>query len=255
MTSRRKWDRGVYAGLALCCALLLCADMVRAEDAAETSVAPDNSPAAINPSTTDTGKTEAVGDKSAADPDTTPDIPASNTPKRRSSGIEQKRIEDKSPKTKSDGEFGWLNLVAPLVVVLVVIVLVFWAVRKYVPGMRRLTGSSVVRVLARTYLSPRQSVTLVKVGRRILVVGQTADRLSRLGEISDGEEVSELLGLCHSEGDQSISKNFQKIFREADREYDEGVEAGGESPEQLGRVRSQLDDLTRKVRSAVGRKR
>ncbi|NIA20603.1 MAG: hypothetical protein GWP05_01245, partial [Anaerolineaceae bacterium] len=208
MTSRRKWDRGVYAGLALYCALLLCADTARAEDAAETSVAANKSPAATSPSTTDPLKTEAVGDsgdKPAAAPISKPDIPSSDVLKRRSSDIEKKLIGDDPSKTKSDDGFGWLSLVAPLVVVLLVIVLVFWAVRKYVPGMRRLTGSSVVRVLARTYLSPRQSVTLIKVGRRILVVGQTADRLSRLGEISDGEEVSELLGLCRSEGDQSIS--------------------------------------------------
>jgi len=269
MRSRRKWDLGVQAGLGLCCALFFCAAAARADNTAETSVAANESLAATTASSADSLKAGSPPPKGEAEATPKPDIPSGDDLKQRSGGVEHGLIDDPgSTEEDADSDFTWLSLVAPLAVVLLVICLVFWAVRKYVPGMRRLAGSSAVRVLARTYLSPRQSVTLVKVGRRVLVVGQSADRLSGLGEISDGEEVSELLGLCRSEGDHSVSKNFQKIFREADREYDEGGEAVVESPDttlrssaslrstrQLGRVRSQLDDLARKVREVVGLKR
>ena len=256
MTSRRKWELGVCAAWSLCCALFFCAAAARADSPAETEFVTEHPPAVTTPSSTDSLRADAGSEKAEAEPTSEPDIPSSDALKQRSSGIEKHRIDDDKSNPKSAGDFNWLSLVAPLVVVLVVIVLVFWAVRKYVPGMRRLAGSDVVRVLARTYLSPRQSVTLIKVGRRILVVGQSADRLSALGEVSDEQEVSELLGLCRSEGDGSLSRSFQKVFQDVDREFDESDGAPAEeSGEQLGRVRSQLDNLARKVREVAGLKR
>jgi len=255
MTSRRKWGLGVCVAWSLCCALFFCTAPARAESPTETAVVTDQAPAVTTPSSMDSLRAGAEGEKAEGQPTSEPDIPPSGGLNLPRHNIEQDFIGG-TKKTEDDADFGWAGLVAALVLVLVVIGLVFWAVRKYVPGMRRLTGSGVVRVLARTYLSPRQSVTLIKVGRRILVVGQSADRLSALGEVSDEQEVSELLGLCRSEGDGSLSRSFQKVFQDVDREFGESDGASAEqSPEQLGRVRSQLDNLARKVREVAGLRR
>jgi len=144
--------------------------------------------------------------------------------------------------------FRILDMLWPLLAVLCGIGLLFWALRKYLPGMRRLTGSRVVEILARTYLSPRQSIAVVKVGRRILIVGQSADALSPLASVSDPEEVSELVGLCASTAPHSASTSFRKIFQRMDSEFDPAEDEGGADGDELNRVQSELDDLTEKVR-------
>jgi flagellar biogenesis protein FliO len=154
----------------------------------------------------------------------------------------------------ADWELGWFDMLWPLVLVLGGIALLFWAARRYLPGMRRMTGSRAVTVLARTYLSPRQSINVVRLGRRILVVGQSADALSALGSISDPEEVSEIVGLCESAGESSSVSSFRKIFQRMDGEFAADNSAGGQDigQEDLSRVRGQLDGLREKLHRLTG---
>ena len=142
----------------------------------------------------------------------------------------------------------------PLAAVLALMALIVWAVKKYLPNVRRLTGSTAVKVVARTHLSPRQSIAVVRLGRRLLVVGQTADNLSPLGVVEDPEEVSQLLGEIESGKASSAVGSFNKVFQRTDEEFaaaDEG--AGGEPAEgEIERVRTELESLTRKVREMTG---
>jgi flagellar protein FliO/FliZ len=152
---------------------------------------------------------------------------------------------------------GWsmnvLDMIWPLALVLGGIVLLFWAARKFLPGMRRLTGNKAVEILARTYLSPRQSINIVKLGRRILVIGQTADGLSSLASITDAEEVSEIVGLCASAGAGSSAASFRRIFQTMDGEFEEADAPDGDAgDEDLSRVRGELDSLAAKVRRMAG---
>jgi flagellar biogenesis protein FliO len=157
--------------------------------------------------------------------------------------------EPKTGDDKGEWNLSVLDMLWPLTLVLGGIGVVFWAVRKYVPGMRKMTGSRAVEVLARTYLSPRQSVNIVRLGRRILVVGQTTDRLSALATITDPDEVSELIGLCESASAGSATSSFRNIFKKFDRQFEEAdVEADGSGDADLSRVRDELDSLTEKVR-------
>jgi flagellar biogenesis protein FliO len=160
---------------------------------------------------------------------------------------------------------GWLGLLWPLALVLTGIFVMFWAAKRYLPGLRRMAGSRAVEILGRTYLTPRQSVTVVKLGRRVLVIGQTAEQLSALASITDPEEVSEIVGLCESAGGHSSTATFRKIFQRMDREY-EGESADAAPPagaatddvsqEDLDRVRGELRSLAEKVRQVSdGRKK
>ncbi len=160
---------------------------------------------------------------------------------------------------------GWIGLLWPLALVLVGIFVMFWAAKRYLPGLRRMAGSRAVEILGRAYLTPRQSVTVVKLGRRVLVIGQTAEQLSALASITDPEEVSEIVGLCESAGGNSSTATFRKIFQRMDREYeDESADAAPPaeaaaddvSQEDLDRVRSELRSLAEKVRQVSdGRKK
>ena len=74
------------------------------------------------------------------------------------------QTEDTSSDTGDDRRWNLsvLDILWPLLAVLAGIVLLFWAARKYLPGVQRLTGSAAVEVLARTHLAPRQSINVVR---------------------------------------------------------------------------------------------
>ena len=149
---------------------------------------------------------------------------------------------------------GWLDFALPLAAVLALIVIIVWAMKKYLPNVRRLTGSTAMKVVARTHLSPRQSIAVVRLGRRLLVVGQTADNLSPLGVVEDPEEVSELLGEIESGKANSAVGNFNKVFQKTNEEFaaaDEETD-GQPAESEIDRVRTELENLTRKVREVTG---
>ncbi|NLX60431.1 MAG: flagellar biosynthetic protein FliO [Phycisphaerae bacterium] len=266
----RMWDLTVRAGTTLCCALILCAATLAAGDAPsadQPAVATPSTGGAATPAVPSATSAAADAAQAQSSADTRPDIPARSDPADPTLDLEKNLIGGHAGDADQGDASSWLSFVGPLVAVLGVMALVLWAARKFVPGMRRMGGSGVVRVLARTHLSPRQSIVLVKVGARILVVGQTADQISRLDSITDGDEVSHLLGQCHGRGTDSPSDAFQGVLSDADRDFavaddatQDAVDVTGDQDRsaaepELGRVRSQLDELARKVREVAGLRR
>lgn len=69
-----------------------------------------------------------------------------------------------------------------------------------------------VRILATTYLSPRKTIYLLDVGKRILVVGVGGDEMNCLDVIRDPEEVEALRG--------ATQQGFPKIFNRVIRDHD-----------------------------------
>ncbi len=86
----------------------------------------------------------------------------------------------------------WGRGLGALAVVLAVVAVVFWAVRRWVPSVRRVEGG-VMHVAGRISLTSKHHVALVQMGGRFLLVGIAPDGLSTLCEISDAEEVAELV--------------------------------------------------------------
>ena len=78
-----------------------------------------------------------------------------------------------------------------LAIVLALVGAAFWLVRRWMPSARTV-DASVMKIVGRTGLTPKHSLALVRVGRRYVMVGGSADRLDSLCEISDPEEVAEL---------------------------------------------------------------
>lgn len=84
------------------------------------------------------------------------------------------------------------NGLLSLVIVLAVIGGVAYLVRRLVPSVRTFSGGA-IEILGRQHLSPKQSLALVRVGQRMLLVGISAERLTTLCQIDQPEEVAELL--------------------------------------------------------------
>ncbi len=70
-----------------------------------------------------------------------------------------------------------------LAVVIVLIGLIAWVVKRLAPRTR--LGGSAVRILGRTYLSPKQSLALVRVGNRVALIGITPDHISHVMALDD----------------------------------------------------------------------
>lgn len=81
--------------------------------------------------------------------------------------------------------FGALGLVLGLLVFLYI------GLRRWAPSLRVQDGG-LIRILSRTAVGPRQSLMMVRVGQKLLLVGVSADRIERVCEIEDADEVAAL---------------------------------------------------------------
>jgi len=83
--------------------------------------------------------------------------------------------------------------------------------KRLLPGGRQLFASPGVEVLGRTHLDPRRYIALVRVGRRMLVVGVGPDEMAPLAEVTGEEEVAELLAVARPKTESGLSL-FQRLF-------------------------------------------
>lgn len=102
-----------------------------------------------------------------------------------------------------------------LVVVIGAIFLLRAAARKFVLLPGGLKANRAVRVLSRSVLAPKQHVVLLQVGKRVLVVGDSAGRLNPLCEISDPDEVASLVSLVQHEKAEPKPSAFGNLFGKA----------------------------------------
>lgn len=97
-----------------------------------------------------------------------------------------------SKRDESDGN----GLVRTLVALAIVVALIFTArffLRRFGVAGRGHNLSDTIDVVARTRVSPRQQLLLVRLGERLILVGNGPEGMSRLAEITDPSEVANLL--------------------------------------------------------------
>lgn len=121
-------------------------------------------------------------------------------------------------KETSEGFAGVARTGAALAFVVTLVLLLAWGYRK-ATGDRSVRGPNAATVLARNPISPRAGVVLIKVGRRVLVCGESSGHpLSTLSEITDADEVAELEGRLS--GNRPEPKQpFVMAMADADAEY------------------------------------
>ena len=67
--------------------------------------------------------------------------------------------------------------------VLLLIAIVAWGIKRF--GPKAQLGGSAIRILSRSHLSPKQSLALIRVSDRVMLVGITPDRISHLTTFDD----------------------------------------------------------------------
>ncbi len=140
-----------------------------------------------------------------------------------------------------------------LAIVLVLVGGAAWAFRRWMPT-SRLGDSDILRVVGRTSLTPKHTVALVHVGRRFVMVGVCGDRLETLSEVSDPDEVADLLARVAQPVTKRSGDGFDRLLvSEADR-YDQVLterpaEQADDDVQRPGRKGSAAGDLLRKLRA------
>lgn len=169
----------------------------------------------------------------------------------RASG--QEPPTDEEAQTVNFGS-GWvLNTLGALGIVIGLIVLtrVVWS---KLTGQAVATGTNarVVEVLSRTAVAPRNHVVLMRVGQRILICSDSGNGMNTLSEVTDPEEVAELLTTVSSNEPTSISNSFNAMISRFNGEYDP---AAVHEDEGLDHAEHTLDRSREKVSALLSKMR
>ncbi len=135
--------------------------------------------------------------------------------------------------------------VGALFIVLAVICGAYFAIRKWVPTMKSADGN-IIKVLSRTSLSPKHQAVLVKVGKRMLLVGMTAENMTTLTELTDDDELGDALVLSGDARRDSRVQFETMLGQEQERFTDEEVDE--DSPQPLKGRREPLSKLLQRLR-------
>lgn len=139
------------------------------------------------------------------------------------------------------------RVVGALALVLVLIVVLRY-VATHVLGMKATGPGSNrgVRVISRTVMGPKQQLVLLQVGRKLVLVGESAGQLTTLTEIVDPDEVAELAAQA-SGADVRVEKFTSALNRRAS-EFDEFVEEEAASEAEAEAREPSLSDISARVR-------
>jgi len=128
-----------------------------------------------------------------------------------------------------------------LVAVIVLIFLLRWFGKIFFPAATGKAQSRVVEVVSRSPLAPKQQVMLLRVGKRLLVVGDSSGQLSTLCEISDPDEVASMVGQLREEKVSTGAAAFGSFFGRFSRKF-EPSEAEMREPPELTDRQMLIDD-------------
>lgn len=133
----------------------------------------------------------------------------------------------------------------PLGVVLVLILGGAVILRNVFAGRRRQDAGEMIKVISRHYLSPKQSICLVRVGGRVLTLGVTTERITTLAQIDDPVSAAKLVGAAESGRSGSLSGRFQSFLTGASNEF--GEAPGREAMTSVARLRESVRGAGRSI--------
>lgn len=116
-------------------------------------------------------------------------------------------VADKKPTSMEIVSLWW-----PAAVVLAVIALAAFAARRWFPQVRRNAGGGALKVLARQHLSGKHSLCLVRLGRGLVLVGVTSDRIQTIAEIRDHEEAAMIVAAIERSRSESFTSAFDRFL-------------------------------------------
>lgn len=114
---------------------------------------------------------------------------------------------------------GMFKMLVGLAVVLLVLAVISWAVKKYMPGVSQQT--SVVRVVGGTSLGTRERVVVLEVAGRWIVVGVGAGQMTALANLEAGQ-----ISANHPSAPVGAnSQNFSSWLKNASSKFSEKKDA------------------------------
>jgi len=150
----------------------------------------------------------------------------------------------------------YLSPVSALAVVVVLILVAAWVAKRLLPGMRRDGKRGPMQVLATTYLSPKQSLALVRCGRRVILIGVTPEHISSLAVM---DETSDLPNLAHApdrDDGERLSGQFNEALEDAAKDFGRNDAAWdeplGPDERELSAARQEIRGLLDRVRTFAG---
>ena len=151
---------------------------------------------------------------------------------------------------KATGTWSLSDLL-PLSIVLGLIAAIALAVRRFMPAraMMMNNAAGVLEVVARTAVGPRQSVVMVRVAKRFLLLGVSADRITTLCIVDDAQSSAELMTEVASRRPGSSTQAFQNAFSEEASEFDD--EEVDPTRSATGHVRGLLEKVRQMKRGRV----
>lgn len=116
-------------------------------------------------------------------------------------------------------------------------------------------GAGVLQVVSRLSVSPKQQILLVRVGKRLVLIGNSTTQMNPLCEITDPDEAALLLGEV-AQREESSSVTFNSVLGSEEKRFDEEAETASaeeeneaEENEAMATTRAELSGLAEKVRN------
>jgi flagellar biosynthetic protein FliO len=96
--------------------------------------------------------------------------------------------------------------------------------RRWLPKMQRMGQPGGIRVLSRFYLSGKQSLCLIRMGRRVVLLGVTPENIQTLVNVDDPEEAAHLITSLEQGRPGSFAKTFSGFMSSAGAARDDDAE-------------------------------
>lgn len=136
------------------------------------------------------------------------------------------RADPSTAAAPSGGGVNLERLIVSLAIVLAAIAATSWIYRRLAGVTSASRPGGAVRLLGRTVLSPKQHVLLVQVGRRVIVVADSGGQMSPLSEITDEEEIAQLISQAKGEVEAAA---FERLVGSERARFDP-ADAADETP-------------------------
>ena len=106
------------------------------------------------------------------------------------------------------------TVVSSLAIVLGLLLAIVWCSRRFAPAGTAPLPKEAVELLGRSALAGRQTMQLVRVGGRLLLVAISPSGAQTLAEITDPVEVEHLAALCQRGKPDSATASFNRVLNQ-----------------------------------------
>ncbi len=131
----------------------------------------------------------------------------------------RKQPEERTSLTGGGAKTGMVTgTLGALAVVLGLVLLIAWFLRRSMPRGLGALPNEVVEVLGRAPLMGKQTMHLVRLGNKLLLISITPAGAETLGEVEHPDEVQRLIALCRQGQPGSISAGFREVLAQFEQQ-------------------------------------